>query len=78
MTLLSKIRTAINDHKARKARNEHLAAIHSQIHTQRASHGRTRHLHAKAYDYTHKTLQGSIRMDERKQLPGLREMLRRD
>jgi hypothetical protein len=56
MTLLSKIRTAINDHKARKARNEHLAAIQSQIHTQRASHGRTRHLHAKAYKLTHEAL----------------------
>jgi len=56
MTLLSKIRTAINDRKARKARDEHLAAIQSRIHTQRRNHGRTRHLQAKAYKLTHEAL----------------------
>ena len=56
MTLLSKIRTAINDRKARKARDEHLAPIQSRIHTQRSKHGRTRHLYNEAYKLTHAAL----------------------
>ena len=56
MTLLSKIRRAINDRKARKARDEHLAAIQSRIHTQRSKHGRTRHLYNEAYKLTHEAL----------------------
>ena len=56
MTLLSKIRTAINDRKARKARDEHLAAIKSRIHKQQKNHGPTRHLHAEAYRLTHEAL----------------------
>lgn len=56
MTITDRIRMAIADRKARKARDEQLAAIQSRIHTQRLAHGSTKHLHEKAYKLTHEAL----------------------